>query len=159
MFSSTLCAIRCYKCKEYHDTCRSMIRVEGMISMICDMQRGSGRWISMWGSWHNWWSAVRQADASPPDSSNRISINEISLFCNIKYQLVCFWLFGICDPFHICSRTCDLFVCCKACKPKWDMFLVFLVFWWQEYINHSGMLLCDMEKGSKWLNQKPFPSL
>ena len=112
----------CCKCKEYHDTCRSMIRVEGMISMICDMQRGSGRWISMWGSWHNWWSAVRQADASPPDGSNRISINEISLFCNIKYHLVCFWLFGICDPFHICSRTCDLFVCCKACKPKWVCF-------------------------------------
>ena len=88
----------------------SLIRVEGMISMICDMQRRPGRWISMGGSWHNWWSAVCQADASPLDGSNRISINEISLFCNIEYQLVCFWLFGICDPFHICDRTCDLFV-------------------------------------------------
>ena len=117
----------------------SLIRVEGMISMICDMQRGPGRWISMGGSWHNWWSAVRQADASPPDGSNRISINEISLFCNIKYQLVCFWLFGICDPFHICGRTCDLSVSCGVCKPKWDMFLVFCVARIHQSFRHAAM--------------------
>ena len=37
-----------------------------------------------------------------------------------------------------------------------------ICFWcsvWQEYISHSGMLLCDKVKGLKWLNQKPFPSL
>ena len=133
-----------------------MIRVEGMISMICDMQRGSGRWISMWGSWHNWWSAVRQADASPPDGSNRISINEISLFCNIKYQLVCFWLFGsVIRSKSVTGRVTCLYVVDHVSQSG-------ICFWcsvWQEYISHSGMLLCDKVKGLKWLNQKPFPSL
>ena len=37
--------------------------------------------------------------------------------------------------------------------------ICFWCFVWQEYINHSGMLLCDMVKGSKWLNPKPLSSL